>query len=128
MFIVSLRKLNEQLLVKYLDWLREKYLDSNVRNLYAFVNDEAEGTVVALETVKGLGQLKSKGFSVGRTMAVTQVTVKKKNLQDRCKLCPKEHGLWCCSLFKALPVDQRWNKARELHVCFSCLSSFHLSS
>ena len=61
-------------------------------------------------------------------MAVAQVTAKKKSFQERCKICSKEHWLWSCSQLKALPVNQRWNKAREFRVCFSWLSTFYLSS
>lgn len=128
LYVSLLRKLNEQLVVKYQDWLREKHLEGNVRNLHAFVNDEAESWMVALETVRGLGQQKTKVFSAGSTLAVTQVSVKKKSVPLKCKVCSKDHGLWLCEQFKALPVDQRWEKARELRVCFSCLSHSHRSS
>ena len=127
LYVSLLRKLNEQLIVKYQDWLRERHLEGNVRNLHAFVNDEAESWMVALETVKGLTQQKTKGLTTGSTLAVTQVSVEKKNVREKCKLCSKEHGLWQCSHFKALPVEKRWDKARELRVCFCCLSSSHRS-
>ena len=114
--------------MKYQDWLREKHLEGNVKNLHDFVNDEAESWMLALETVKGLGQQKTRALSGGRTLAVSQVSVKNKNVPERCKLCSKEHGLWQCSQFKALPVEKRWDKARELRVCFCCLSSYHRST
>ena len=128
LYVSLLRKLNEQLIVKYQDWLRERQLEGNVRNLHTFVNDEAESWMVALETVKGLGQQKAKALPAGRTLAVTQVSFKKKNVLEKCKLCSNEHGLWQCSKFKALPVEKRWDKARELRVCFCCLSSSHRST
>ena len=122
LYVSLLRKLNEQLIVKYQDWLREKHLEGNMRNLHAFINDEAESWMVALETVRGLGQQKTKVLSAGSTLAITQVSVKKKSVPVKCKICSKERGLWLCEQFKALPVDQLWEKARELRVCFSCLS------
>ena len=128
LYVSLLRKLNGQLVVKYQDWLREKHLEGNVRNLHAFVNDEAESWMVALEPVRGLGQQKTKVLSAGSTLAVTQESVKKKSIPVKCKVCSKDHGLWLCEQFKALPVDQRWEKARELRVCFSCLSHSHRSS
>ena len=91
------------MIVKYQDWLREKHLEGNVRNLHAFVNDEAESWMVALETVRGLGQQKTKVLSAGSTLAVTQVSVKKKSIPVKCKVCSKDHGLWLCKQFKALP-------------------------
>lgn len=128
LYVSLLRKLKEQLIVKYQDWLRERQLEGNVRNLHAFVNDEAESWMVALETVKGLGEQKAKTLSTGRTLAVTQVSLKTKNGLEKCKLCSNEHGLWQCSQFKALPVEKRCDKARELRVCFCCLSSSHRST
>ena len=49
LYVSLLRKLNELLKVKYQDWLREKHLEGNVRNLHAFVNDEAKSWMVALD-------------------------------------------------------------------------------
>ena len=49
LYVSLLPMLNEQLIVKYQDWLRQKYLEGNVRNLHAFVNDEAESWMVALD-------------------------------------------------------------------------------
>ena len=49
LYVSLLRTLNEQLIVKYQDWLREKYLEGNVRNLHAFLNDEFESWMVALD-------------------------------------------------------------------------------
>ena len=73
LYVSLLQKLNEQLIVKYQDWFREKHLGGNVRNLHAFVNDAAESWMVALETVRSLGQQKTKVLPTGRTLAVTQV-------------------------------------------------------
>ena len=114
LYVSLLQKRNEQLIVKYQDWLRERQLEGNVRNLHAFVNDEAESWMVALETVKGFGQQKAKALSTGRTLAVTQMSLKKKSVLEKCKLCSNEHGLWQCTQFKALPVEKRWDKAREV--------------
>jgi len=108
-------------MVKNQDWSRE-------RDLHAFVNDEAESWMVALETVKGLGHHKAKALSTGSTLAVTQMSLKKKKVLEKCKLCSNEYSLWKCSQFKILPVEKRWDKARELRVCFCCLSSSHRST
>jgi len=51
LYISLLRKLNEQLILKYQDWLRERRLGGNVRNPHGFVNDKAEIWMVAIETV-----------------------------------------------------------------------------
>jgi len=77
LYVSLLQKLNEQPIVKYQDWLRERRLEGNVRNLHAFVNDEAESWMVALETVKGLRHHKAIALSTGSTLAVTQMSLKK---------------------------------------------------
>lgn len=129
LYITLLRKLNEPLIVKYQDWLRENHMEGTVRNLYTFVNEEAESWMTAVETVKGLGPEKAKPHqNTGRTMVVPQVQVEGKRPAIKCQLCSKEHGLWKCDQFKELPIDERWDKARELRVCFRCLSSFHRSN
>lgn len=87
LYVTLLRKLNEQLIVKYQDWLREKRLEGTVKDLYDFVNDEAESWVTAAETMKGLGQEKTKVQATLSTLAVPQVRIEKKNVAPKCKLC-----------------------------------------
>jgi len=123
LYVTLLRKLNEQLIVKYQDWLRERGLQGSVRDLYRFVNDEAESWMTAAETIKGLNPERAR--TTGSTLAVPQVTIVKK---WKCKLCSGEHGLWQCNTFKELPVEKRWEKAKELRACFRCLSTSHMSA
>ena len=128
LYITLLRKLNEQLIVKYQDWLRENHMEGTVCNLYTFVNEEAESWMTAVETVKGLGPDKPRSHSGGRTLTVPEVKTEERRSTWKCQLCSQEHGLWKCDRFKSLPVDERWNKARELKVCFRCLSGSHHST
>jgi len=78
------------------------------------VNEEAESWMAAVETVKGLGADKARSQSGGRILAVPQVTTEEKKPSWKCRLCPQEHGLWKCDQFKALTVNERWSKAKEL--------------
>ncbi|XP_061726239.1 uncharacterized protein LOC133531837 [Cydia pomonella] len=51
----------------------------------------------------------------------------KKHLKP-CPLCNKNHYIFNCDTFRALPVDQRWNKAKEHKVCLNCLRPGHHES
>ncbi len=38
-----------------------------------------------------------------------------------CAHCTGTHFIWFCNSFKSLPLNNRWNRARELKLCFRCL-------
>lgn len=59
---------------------------------------------------------------------IPEVKVEEKKQGSKCQLCSQDHGLWKCDQFKGLSVEERRNKARELNVCFRCLSSYHMSN
>ena len=40
-------------------------------------------------------------------------------------MCKGHHGVWRCDKFKDLPVQERWNTAKRLKVCFRCLGGAH---
>jgi len=114
LYVSLLRKLNEQLIVKYQDWLRERWLEGNVRSLHAFCERQSLKLDGCIRDCQRLRTAEGKAISTGRTLAVTQVSLKKNNVLAKCKLCLNEHGLWQCSQFKALPGEKRWDEAREL--------------
>ncbi|XP_037813254.1 uncharacterized protein LOC119604600 [Lucilia sericata] len=48
------------------------------------------------------------------------------NIVQKCAICSGDcHPLTDCQLFKEASVDERWNKARALRLCFSCLKGRH---
>ncbi|GBP74453.1 hypothetical protein EVAR_44517_1 [Eumeta japonica] len=51
-----------------------------------------------------------------------------KNSKKSCPICRKEHYLKDCATFTALPIDERWERAKKAHVCFRCLSNTHYRS
>ena len=128
LYVSLLRKLNERLVVKYQDWLKDKHVLGTVHSLYTFINQEAESWMTAIETVKGLGPEKTRSNNTGRTLVIPEVKIEEKKQGSKCRLCSQDHGLWKCDQFKGLSVEERWNKARELKVCFRCLSSYHMSN
>ena len=42
-----------------------------------------------------------------------------------CKVCNGPHGVWRCEKFKAMSVQERWDAANRLHLCFHCLGGDH---
>ena len=43
-----------------------------------------------------------------------------------CSFCNGlHHGIWACRQFEQRSVEERWNFAREKHLCFRCLSKDH---
>ena len=42
-----------------------------------------------------------------------------------CKVCKGHRGVWRCDKFKDLPVQERWNTAKRLKLCFRCLGGDH---
>ncbi len=38
-----------------------------------------------------------------------------------CAHCSGTHFIWLCNSFKSLPLNNHWNRAHELRLCFRCL-------
>lgn len=47
---------------------------------------------------------------------------------DKCPCCTGLHKIYSCDKFKELSIKDRLNTVREAHLCFNCLSSFHMSN
>ena len=45
--------------------------------------------------------------------------------EDNCPLCSANHLLSWCKSFKKLAIDNRIERVKELHACFSCFRSGH---
>ena len=59
-----------------------------------------------------------------RAMALATNSTSKMKLVS-CRLCGAGHRLSCCPDFLNLNVPERWNAAKRLGVCFSCLCTSH---
>lgn len=44
-----------------------------------------------------------------------------------CPCCKGAHKIFACEAFRNLTVSERVDKVRENHLCFNCLSSFHMA-
>ena len=119
------RKLNETLLTRYNRWIYEKYLPETVENLRVFINQESEFLTSATETVRGMAKEVTRRDQHTKAFVTQVPTTNTNDRYNKCQLCGEAHCLWACQKFKALSHDQRWEKAKSLHVCFRCLSSSH---
>ena len=112
-------KLSKSLLAKYRQWLREYAKEENLYTLRDFVNQQSEDLIQAGEVIRGITQ-KSK------TPENAQSFVSHSAPSTGCAVCNESHPVWFCDKFKALSTEERWNKIKELGLCFRCLSAGHL--
>ena len=66
---------------------------------------------------------KAKG-STFATSATNTASDNSKN-QRECALKNGKHPIWKCEKFKTMSVEERGQKARELKLCFKCLTDAH---
>lgn len=121
------RKMPETMLTRYNRWIFENREDESVQTLRKWLNQEAKYYVAAAETVHGLSGEKWKSPKNNPNTHFTS----DRNPQSKtkiCKVCSDNHDIWNCSIFKQLSAAQRWNKAKELKLCFRCLGSGHSGS
>ena len=134
------QKLSEEMLAKYDDWVFNTGKKESVLTLKTFVKRQASSMIKACETKYGVGKPRRESkrpdvkTHVGTSPDAkppeekpTQLTGKKKGWawKLKCRMCSEKHGLWGCPMFQELSVDDRWAKAKELHVCFKCLNLSH---
>jgi len=115
----QLRQLNTQL-PKYNDL--EAFLMSRC---VAFENSEAyfirKGQLEVSSQSIGKGNVYEK--KVKRVLLATQNTP-----VDKYPCCAGFHRIYSCEKFKGLSVNDRLTIVRKAHLCFNCLSSFHMSN
>ena len=136
LYMTLQQKMSEKMITRFNRWLVAEDREESVIALRDFVETEAEHMVKAMELKTGVG----KGRSKRQTEAKTHTGVaenkenkgKKKNVykgkkkfQPKCRLCDGDHGLWACPDFEALDIDSKWDKAKEVGVCYRCLNINH---
>ncbi|XP_062542350.1 uncharacterized protein LOC134210317 [Armigeres subalbatus] len=76
---------------------------------------------------------KSTQKSKGQPFRTTQIVATKAHTvtiqkSDECPICSDAHGVEKCSAFKTLAVNERYEKAKQLGLCYSCLKKGHRTS
>ena len=114
-----LSKLPESLLTNFNRHLFEKSLPEKIESLKGFINLESEFRTQAFESVKGVKNIDSGKSRTGHTMFTNRENY------PACPCCSNEHGVWNCTKFKGLGVNQRWELAKTKNMCFRCLGLNH---
>ncbi len=123
LYLMVQEKLTKNLLRQYAQWISEHKLDEGLESLREFVDNQAEYLTLAGEALKGTS--KDKGKNQQAFVTTEQSSTRS---DSSCAHCKKRHPIWFCRGFKALPVDERWKRAKELKLCFLCLGGHVLGS
>ena len=132
---LSLRKkLTEPMLVQYHQWIYENGQYQSVETMREFIAREAQFQTVASETICGFGansnpnqKQERRNREGDRTyFGKAQKSGSQKGLGYRpCKVCNDHHGVWQCDTFKAMTIQDRWDTAKKLKLCYHCLGNDH---
>ena len=136
-FYVKLqRKIPETMLAQYHRWICERYEVESVESLHKWITQESEFQTIASETICGIGgsneteiprYRKEPRTFFGDVRSKSQHFAEKKlKLTRFCKVCNDNHGVWLCEKFKKLNVANRWEEAKKLKLCYSCLGDDHM--
>ena len=108
----------------------------SLETLKEFIVQEAEFHIVASETIRGVNTT-SKSLEQKRNRKDSEKSTffggdqktenhrKTAYMSRLCKVCNRPHGVWRCEKFKAMSVQERWDAAKRLHLCFHCLGGDH---
>ena len=120
------KKMNEPL-AQYQRWLSDHKKLGTVLTLRDFIIQEAEYQTVAAETIHGMGQSNYKQSDKQFSATRNQRNVKSYFAKETCicKVCREPHGVWACSKFKFLDLNNRWDAAKQHGLCFRCLGEDH---
>ena len=102
----------------------------SVETVKELLLQEAEFQTVASETIRGVtSSNRNVDSRRNRSEKAFFRNTQESEIQKyrHCKVCKGHHGVWRCDKFKDLPVQERWNTAKRLKLCFRCLGGDHRS-
>ena len=127
------RKLPDTMLTRYHRWVYENKETESVITLRKWVLLESEFHTIAEETIHGLTRTniqkpwKGSKSEHNRTYFTrSENKAYSKPASQTCKFCNGPHGIWHCKTFQELKECDRWEKAKELKLCFRCLGYDHM--
>ena len=128
LYISLCKKLNEGMLAQYHRWIFKNHCWESVETLEEFMLQEAEFQTVASETIRGVTS-SNRNVDSRRNQSEKAFfgNAQESEIQKYCpcKVCKGHHGVWRCDKFKDLPVQERWNTAKRLKLCFRFLGGGH---
>ena len=128
LYISLCKKLNEGMLAQYHRLIFKNHCWESVETLKEFMLQEVEFQTVASETIRGVTS-SNRNVDSRRNQSEKAFfgNAQESEIQKYCpcKVCKGHHGVWHCDKFKDLPVQERWNTAKRLKLCFRCLGGDH---
>ena len=124
------KKLPDSMLTRYHRWIHENQESESVLTLRKWILLESEFHTIAEEALHGLSRTRIQKHGKGaksepnRTYFVQ--SEQKGKSKQACKFCNGPHGIWNCKTFQDLRESDRWEKAKELKLCFRCLGHDHV--
>ena len=124
------KKLPDSMLTRYHRWIHENQESESVLTLRKWILLESEFHTIAEETLHGLSrtriQKQGKGAKSEPNRTYFVQSEQKGKSKQACKFCNGPHGIWNCKTFQDLRESDRWEKAKELKLCFRCLGHDHV--
>ena len=127
------RKLPDTMLTRYHRWVYENKEPESVITLRKWVLLESEFHTIAEETIHGLTRTniqkpwKGSKSEHNRTYFTrSENNAYSKPASQTCKFCNGPHGIWHCKTYQELKECDRWEKGKELKLCFRCLGYDHM--
>ena len=115
------KKMTSTMLANYNRWVFEQKNVEYIETRREWIIQEAEFQTVAPETLCGLiGKRRDSlhtffGWPSGSG----------KPASTNCPLCKRDHPVWSGQEFKKMDVQSRWQKAKQLRLCYRCLGRKH---
>ena len=106
------------MLAQYHRWIFENHRWESVETLKEFASETIRGVTSSNRSVDSRRNRSEKAFFGNAQESEIQK-------YRPCKVCKGRHGVWRCDKFKDLPVQERWNTAKRLKLCFRCLGGDH---
>ncbi len=109
--------------------MRSKGAYPGISELLGFIQDTAEEVNDPVYGYKGetkprSADAKARSVPPPRTY-VAQDNPKVRSSAMECQLCNQGHGIWTCDLFAKKAIPERWEIAKQYHLCFRCLGRGH---
>ena len=151
LYSLLVKKLTGHQLETYTRWMNEHSKERSVLSLRDWLKEEVSVRVEAIEMahgidpeerernnrkpwiVKGGGRNKQSSYFMASGNGGNLVAnehqppkVQPPKVKPPCAFCNgPHHGIWSCRQFEQKSVEERWNVAKEKHLCFRCLSKDH---
>ena len=132
LYSLLVKKLTGHQLEAYTRWMNEHSKERSVLSLRDWLNgiesEESERTSRKHYPTKGGGRSNPSSFFMASGNQRDSPFDRDNGPKQKppCSFCNGlHHGIWACRQFEQRSVEERWNFAKEKHLCFRCLNKDH---